>query len=301
MSFGERFLAEPRLFPGSFDGGTWGAQEVVLTFPGGPYAVRGLTPRQYSRVTARWSEAVAAPPGGVPPCVATVIRADAAAFREVRLAEYTFDVEARPEGIRVAAPGWAALIEVDEVRRATLFLPVEVPGDFDGVVENFLRVVASYRLLREGGLLLHSAGIVRDGRAHLFLGRSGAGKSTLCARSAAEGLLVLSDELNVLEATPEGPVLRPVPFAGDFGRPASPPAGRFPLAGIYRLEKGPRNALRPLPPSAVAAQLLVCASFVNSDPHRRDVLFGLLDDLAGSVPCHTLESALEGRPWDAIP
>ena len=55
------------------------------------------------------------------------------------------------------------------------------------VIENFLRVTTAYRAIQQGGLLLHSAGLVYEDeksekQAFIFPGRSNAGKTTLTER-----------------------------------------------------------------------------------------------------------------------
>lgn len=50
------------------------------------------------------------------------------------------------------------------------------------------------RLAREGGALMHGAGVVEDGKGWVFTGASGAGKSTLSDFYIAHGKTVLSDE-----------------------------------------------------------------------------------------------------------
>ncbi len=51
------------------------------------------------------------------------------------------------------------------------------------------------QLLKEMGLFpLHAAGLVKNGRSCLFLGRSGSGKSTLTIRLVREGFRLLSDD-----------------------------------------------------------------------------------------------------------
>lgn len=108
-------------------------------------------------------------------------------------------------------------------------------------LDAFLRSLIGALLLRSGGLMLHSAGLVRNGKAYLFLGRSGAGKSTLSRLAAAAGCEVLSDEINLLR--PEKGRFRAYgsPFWGEMcanGRP-----GSWPLGGVFLLEKARNNSV----------------------------------------------------------
>jgi hypothetical protein len=46
-------------------------------------------------------------------------------------------------------------------------------------IESVLRIAYNFLALEQDGLLLHAAGVPRDGHGCLFPGRSGAGKSTI--------------------------------------------------------------------------------------------------------------------------
>ncbi|SET34842.1 potassium transporter TrkH [Stigmatella erecta] len=128
-------------------------------------------------------------------------------------------------------------IEGDVVR-------VEPPQAFLDT-ELALRVGLQLATLRQGGLLLHGAGVAFQARAVVALGPSGAGKSTftrLCAREA--GAEVLSDEVVGLYP---GARVEGSPFCSDLDLPAS--RARAHLAAVLFLEKGSEERLE-----AVAAQ-----------------------------------------------
>jgi hypothetical protein len=118
-----------------------------------------------------------------------------------------------------------------------MWTSVEEPlKDVIGVFENFFRLLVAYRLNEIGGALLHSAAVVRDSRAYLFLGRSGAGKSTISKINQDAGLDVLSDDMNALVVENGRTLVEKLPFAGDLGQTAERRGGAL-LAGIFRLEK----------------------------------------------------------------
>src|SRR5205814_532788 len=75
--------------------------------------------------------------------------------------------------------------EVYRFRRRDLDATLDLAaGTLDAVsqptlsAEAALRIAVSLALPRRGGLLLHSSGVVEDGRGHVFSGPSGAGKTT---------------------------------------------------------------------------------------------------------------------------
>ncbi|HVG60295.1 MAG TPA: potassium transporter TrkH [Hyalangium sp.] len=123
------------------------------------------------------------------------------------------------------------LVEGDVVR-------VEPPqAELD--TELALRVGMQLATLRQGGLLLHAAGVAFQGRGMVALGPSGAGKSTftrLCVRAA--GAEVLSDE--VVALYPEGRV-EGSPFCSDLDLPSS--LARARLVTVLLLQKGPEERM----------------------------------------------------------
>ena len=128
-------------------------------------------------------------------------------------------------------------------------------------LDAFLRSLLSHGLLRRGGLMLHSAGLVKGGRAYLFPGKSGAGKSTLSKLAQARGAEVISDEINLLLPSGGGWRVFGSPFWGEMrsaGRQAS-----WPLGGIRLLKKAGRDRLVPCGRGELLKALLRCT--VNFD------------------------------------
>src|SRR5213592_4448673 len=79
-------------------------------------------------------------------------------------------------------------------------------------IDAVLRIVHSLVLAGQGGMLVHAASAVRNGRAFLFAGVSGAGKTTI-SRLAPPDATLLTDEISYLRreepATP--PTAPPLP------------------------------------------------------------------------------------------
>jgi hypothetical protein len=312
MSFGARFLRHPGRFPACAEGEPWGEREVALDLPGGPYRFGGLSQAQEEgiRFTFPGSLLAARPLPDAAPVASLLLRRAASEFLpvDVRGWDYSLDFDWSPAAVRLAGLGLVARLDWRAGGLAgTLWTP-EGGGDrFPGVFENFFRVLVAYRLLELGGVVLHSAGVVKDGAAFLFLGRSGAGKTTVARASLAHGAEVLSDDLNALfTGGPGGPgasgcVVRKLPFTGDLGerRAARPPV---PLAALLRLEQDTVDALAPLSRAETLACLLACAPFVNVDPHRRERLEGALLDLLadGALPAFALRFSLRGGFWSIL-
>lgn len=148
------------------------------------------------------------------------------------------------------------------------------------VLENFLRILLAHRVLAFGGMLLHSAGVVVDGRAFVFVGRSNAGKTTLSRKADAEGLPVLSDDINLVLPAGDGFAVHSVPFTGEFRRRVPVEPGAVPLGGVLLLEKGPRLELCRVGAAAAVSALFAQSPFVNTSVEEAA---GLLESLAGLV------------------
>jgi hypothetical protein len=161
-------------------------------------------------------------------------------------------------------------------------------------LEITLRVALASRLPLEGGVPLHAAGIVLDGRSVAFFGPSGAGKSTLAA-TCREG--VLSDELVAVVPGPT-PSLEATGFWGTLGQ-GDAPAGTFPLAALVELAKGDRFRLDPLEPKA-ALRRLVGATLVPPGPPLWTAALGVLAGLCAAVPCYRMSWSKDEPPWRAL-
>lgn len=148
-----------------------------------------------------------------------------------------------PEGAHPLGVDGAYVVAGDEVK-------VWIPG-VPLAAEAALRLAFAVAFQRQGGLLLHAAGICFGGRGWLGVGPSGCGKSTLAQRCADAGAEVLSDE--TVGWLPDG-TLWPTPFRS---------SARYALTGAARpfhvlafLEHGDSERLDPLPAAEAVKRLL---------------------------------------------
>lgn len=152
---------------------------------------------------------------------------------------------------------------------------------YEQCLDAFLRSLLSSLLPRQGGFMLHSAGIVKGGRAYLFLGRSGAGKSTLAKLAAGAGLEVISDEINLLRPQGRGYRVYGSPFWGEMrceGRP-----GSWPLGGICLLGKARVNSAAACGGSEALRSLLRCQLNFEKGPGTAGLLLGNAARLLGGA------------------
>jgi hypothetical protein len=109
-------------------------------------------------------------------------------------------------------------------------------GNFARIFEQIL-YQAFWSATRKKGIdaiLLHSSGIVRNGRGYAFSGKSGSGKSTVTALS--EDSRILNDEISIIEHSGAGAILSDTPFNGFYRRKQE---GRAQLSGVLLLEHAP--------------------------------------------------------------
>jgi hypothetical protein len=139
-----------------------------------------------------------------------------------------------------------------------------------------------HRIARDGGLMLHSCGILRDRHALLFTGPSGAGKTTI-SRLMREhaGALVLSDDRIVLR--PDGSEIRifGTPWHGD-GELSSTRSAR--LRAIHAIRPAPEVLAEPLCGAAAARAVLENAFLPAHDPIGADTALDFVASLVKKVP-----------------
>lgn len=153
------------------------------------------------------------------------------------------------------------------------------------------------RLLAErGGIELHAVGVVgpSSGRGYVFAGQSGDGKTTT-ARLWQEtvGAAVLSDDRIVLRREEGGGWrMHGTPWHGEaeLALPASAP-----LAGIFVLARGERNALEPISPARAVAALLARSFPPFYDAPATARLVQSLEELVGEVPCRRFAFVPDGE------
>jgi hypothetical protein len=141
-------------------------------------------------------------------------------------------------------------------RAAMARTPDEPPGR---TFENAVRYLLARLVTREGGLALHGAGVLRQGRAWIFAGPPGSGKTT--AVDLSRPATSLGDDFAVLVPGPEGWRTAAVPFDNREEAPSEAPPGLLPVAGVWRLYHAPEPRVERLAGVRAAASLMTCAAF----------------------------------------
>jgi len=176
----------------------------------------------------------------------------------------------------------------------------EAGRGFESSLENYLRVAYSTLALGQGGFLLHSAGIVRDGRAYLLFGPSGSGKTTACSYSP--GARVLSDDLTLVvngAGTAPGPRAVSIPFRGHHAE--LPPAQEsFPVVGFYRLIKDEKVFVEPLDAARGVSEVIGSLPFVTECRENGEAILSAVGRALADAPAYRLHLRKDPTFWRTI-
>lgn len=168
----------------------------------------------------------------------------------------------------------------------------------DAYIENYLRVIYAWLCLKEGGLLLHSSGVIRQDAGYVFFGPSGAGKTTT-SRLASRQAIVLSDDLVIIRLLNEQYHLFGVPFKGELSD--APRANQdAPLKGIFRLRQDVRHYIEPMSRVIAVAEMAGSAPFINNIPALNGKLLMTCNRIARAVPIQQLHFRRDDGFWKVI-
>ena len=160
-------------------------------------------------------------------------------------------------------------------------------------LETVIRTTMMARLPLLGGLPLHAAGVVVEGRGVAFFGPSGAGKTTVASTSPFP---VLSDEL--VAVTPGRPF--DLVRSGFWGEgPASGRTVPAPLALLVDLAKGPVLRLTRLRPAEAAGRVLASVPVPLAPPLWSRAV-AVAAALVREVPVYRMEWAPAEPPWERL-
>ncbi len=167
------------------------------------------------------------------------------------------------------------------------------PYSIDGV----LRIVHTLVLAKQGGLLLHSASAVRNGKAFLFAGVSGAGKTTISSLAPADATL-LTDEISYVRPQDGGYTAFGTPFTGELAKLGENVSA--PVAALYLLVQGSENRIDPVAPGDAARSLLANILFFAEDEELVQAVFHSVFEFVSRVPVSRLTFVPDNRVWELI-
>ncbi len=290
-------------------GESWGKYSLLLNLPGSSVYVTGISSVQRTLLEVTYSKFTAE---SIDNLTEDTIECKAYRLKDIphiTAKELTRDGQYSPRQIRESEDIHLTGINFEawfgfslRYPFASLGVAVELELADSGVIENFLRVYAAHRTLKQGGLVLHSAGLVFDDRAYIFSGRSNAGKTTLTRKAYQKGARVLSDDINLLLPATEGYQAHAVPFTGEFGRTLDQSGGldAYPVAAVILLKQGERLATETVTTADAVATLLTGCPFVNTDAEESSALFDAVINLVAALPVIRLFSSRDDNVDDIM-
>jgi hypothetical protein len=164
-------------------------------------------------------------------------------------------------------------------------------------IDAAFRIVHSLILAKQGGLLVHSASVVRNGRAFLFAGVSGAGKTTISRLAPADATL-LTDEISYIRREGDGYIAFGTPFSGELAQHGDNVCA--PLAAVYLLRQGPENRIDPVSEADAVRAVMESVLFFAHDTELVGHVFDSVCNLVQTVPVRRLTFVPDSRIWELI-
>lgn len=160
------------------------------------------------------------------------------------------------------------------------------------ILYNFLRVILSYLLAPNHGILLHASGIVKDREAYLFVGQPDSGKSTIA--QVSKELKVLSDDCVCVRKVNGS-------FYG-FGTPWSPLSnnGSAVLRKIFFLRRGKKLEFKKMTMPKLMEGLFWHGRFANLNFNLTEGILNTISEIANSIPSYEMYFSLNDNIWKGI-
>lgn len=164
-------------------------------------------------------------------------------------------------------------------------------------LENFLRIACQLLLPARGSFLMHSAGIIDQGRCFLFFGQSGAGKSLATELSLPRR--ILSDDMVLVDADATPVTIHAVPFFGAFPMEQWT-RGAFPVAAALRLRQSDDIRVETLGKGRAVATVSASIPFVHDLGLRHEGLLDLVTRFCKKVSVADLHFTRSDRFWSIL-
>jgi hypothetical protein len=164
-------------------------------------------------------------------------------------------------------------------------------------IDYFIRNIFALLIHQKGGVLMHTAGIVRNDKTYLFFGHSGSGKTTICKASKDE-FKILNDDLILLFPQNENWFAYGTPFWNPTQ--IKPNNYSAPVTSMYLLKQDSRVYTKEITSGKAIAALISNVPVIPQDPIRSSKLFDLLSEIQRNIPIYELHFLPDNSFWDVI-
>jgi hypothetical protein len=180
--------------------------------------------------------------------------------------------------VRFSLQSWNVALFCDESGNgATVRNPLHYPLD---------QVLLMYFLSMRNGAIVHSAGVVRNGRGCLFAGRSGAGKSTISRKLLwMTGSSGLSDDRIIVRKAGDSFNIFGTPWHGDAGIAVN---GSAPLSQIFFLVQSEENRIEQITEADAFRRFMPVLSIPWYDKEAVSRIFSFVEELIAKIPSYVL-------------
>jgi hypothetical protein len=148
-----------------------------------------------------------------------------------------------------------------------------------------------------GGCIMHSLGIILNGKGYLFIGHSSAGKSTM-AQIMRKEAVILCDDRNIIRNINNELMVYGTWSHGDVSDISSLSA---PLKGVFFLEKSDDNELISVKENSIGLKiLLACLIRPLATSEWWGLSMDLITHVLKTVPCWKLKFDKSGKALDLL-
>ena len=161
-------------------------------------------------------------------------------------------------------------------------------------LEHFLRIAFAVIALDHNALLFHGAGIIKQGKGHIFFGPSGSGKSTVTGFSGEA--TILGDDLVVIRRMNERYMMFAAPFNGNLaGFHLVNSSG--PICGFYRLIQNKTTFIKKMGAGIALSELVASVPPVNRNRTGSLKVLDFFQSMLRQVPCFELNFRRDNTFW----
>jgi hypothetical protein len=163
----------------------------------------------------------------------------------------------------------------------------------DYVLRNIIAILA----VRNGGLMLHGAGVIHRGAGCLFFGPSGSGKTTVAAHKLNQDILLNDDLVLVMKANDQWN-LHSTPFTHPGQQHPTYASG--PLFGLFRLVQDRQVFLEDVSRGQALAELVGSLPVLAAIPSMTGLLLARVEEMIDTVPIFRLHFLPDHSFWKVV-